>query len=702
MSSRRQYSSCDPCRRLKRKCVYEGATRRPGAACLRCNELGYNCTFDYVSTRVEQKKRKRYAVSSESQQEKSQSTGLTSSEDLVMVDWDAPLQPRDGDVSLGYDVINDNIVTDFLDLDSLEKEWQDPATVNSVQPLISDTNNISNDSALQINIHSRISVTGNQLEGAQFFGSWKGSPMQLLNTTFTAKSLGTCLYQTYATVMHGMESRYLDYECNPFGPSHRYSFQIEDLHSVIEDGHCSLSDCSIMSVIRRSPSPDHLNQGGWPESIPIGDSIKITFVGIAKFLDHFGHFYGNRLDRQSRAEAERMLIAAQQVFALQWAVSSPHGQDKPFSPTQKSTNSSAEDLHVFAKSWFKARSLISNATPIPSFTRVYAMLLFHMTVAPEEAKDVSVELDDILDQSLRQFENLKLMVDEYVKLLNSTSTYRNLLQSSVKAFQWFAYIKDTFVALLTDRDCILTENPSELLVTGFRSTPQPVDNFVDAEVPLLCQRAVLLIYRLLRQTANVKQVVRESETIEEPSELSNALSLAISFVEAFNVVYDGFRNKCMTAFETLSPTSKLSFGYLALFWSLGTLTLAEQIERASNSPLRQGSHFLADAGIKAKDACGDSGVKLPFILHHASLAPIVAVLSQSIDHIIQRIIDSETPIDRQNWMLSIKPVLTCLFDMRSTVAGTRFVQSPLNRLMASHGDLLMECWTVDDPDNVFD
>lgn len=101
-------------------------------------------------------------------------------------------------------------------------------------------------------------------------------------------------------------------------------------------------------------------------------------------------------------------------------------------------------------------------------------------------------------------------------------------------------------------------------------------------------------------------------------------------------------------------------------------------------------------------ACGDSGVKLPFILHHASLAPIVAVLSQSIDHIIQRIIDSETPIDRQNWMLSIKPVLTCLFDMRSTVAGTRFVQSPLNRLMASHGDLLMECWTVDDPDNVFD
>ena len=90
------------------------------------------------------------------------------------------------------------------------------------------------------------------------------------------------------------------------------------------------------------------------------------------------------------------------------------------------------------------------------------MILFHISVPPEEAKDVAGELNDILDQCLRQFEDLKYMVDRYVKLLSSTSTYRNLLQSSVTAFQWFAYIKDTFVALLTERDCVLTEHPFDL------------------------------------------------------------------------------------------------------------------------------------------------------------------------------------------------------------------------------------------------
>ena len=90
------------------------------------------------------------------------------------------------------------------------------------------------------------------------------------------------------------------------------------------------------------------------------------------------------------------------------------------------------------------------------------MILFHTSVAPEEAKDVAGELNDILDRCLHEFEDLNSMVDEYIKLLSSTSTYRNLLQSSVKAFQWFAYIKDTFAALLTERNCILTENPMNL------------------------------------------------------------------------------------------------------------------------------------------------------------------------------------------------------------------------------------------------
>lgn len=286
-------------------------------------------------------------------------------------------------------------------------------------------------------------------------------------------------------------------------------------------------------------------------------------------------------------------------------------------------------------------------------------------------------------------------------------------------------------------------------MTGLRSTPQLVENFVDADVPLVCQRAVLLIYRILRQTAKVKQIVRDTEIMAESSHLVSALDLAISFVEEFNYAYDGFHNRCMADFKTLSSISKLSFGmflapcrhsrhvilkliqtgYLVLFWSLGTLILAEQIEGARNSSLRQENSFIELARCKAKQyetaaissviaiskhvvdmstetasisVSGDSGMKLPFISHHASLAPIVAVLSKSIDHIIQRIIDSETPNGVVNWKLSIKPVLTCLLDMKSTMAGSRSIQSPLSRLVAFHGDLLMECWTLENFDELLD
>jgi hypothetical protein len=389
--------------------------------------------------------------------------------DVDAVDWNSVLQSHDGNIVLGLDDLNDSIVTEFLNLESFSTEWVDLGPVESAQPSILDTNSTSSDNAVQVGLRSQNSGAGKQFERARLFSSWKGSPTQLLNSTFTATSLGTCLYQTYAAMMHGMELRYLEYECNPFGPSHRYSFGLETSSMVIEGGRStdeppkpSIADSSIMSMLTNLPAVRRLHQRGLPQDIPLGDTIKITFVGLAKFLDHFGHFYGNRLDRRSRVEDERMLTAAQQVFALQWAVTSAHEKDITSSIIRGSNDTSIEDLHTFASSWFKARSLILNATPGRSFTRVYAMILFHMSVAPEEAKDVSGELNDILDQCLRQFEDLKNMVDEYVKLLSSTSTYRTLLQSSVKAIQWFAYIKDTFAALLSERDCVLAEDPYDL------------------------------------------------------------------------------------------------------------------------------------------------------------------------------------------------------------------------------------------------
>lgn len=388
------------------------------------------------------------------------------------MDWNSVFKPFDGDVSTDFDDLNNNIVAEYLNLESLDEEWQDLTMAGCGQSPILDINNRSSDYALQANHQPKnlnYPGTGKQFERAQLFTCWKGSPTQLLNSTFTAKSLGTSLHHTYAAMMHGMESRYLEYECNPFGPTHRYKFDSEDASLVIENNRplnelpgARKANLPTMSMLQSLSGLKQTHQEGPKQDTQLEDTMKITFVGLAKFLDHFGHFYGNRLDQRSKMEDERMLIATQQVFALQWAVEGSRGKCTSVSKFHRSEDSSTEDLHAFASSWFKARSLILNATPGHSFTRVYAMILFHTSVAPEEAKDVAGELNDILDRCLHEFEDLKSMVDEYIKLLSSTSTYRNLLQSSVKAFQWFAYIKDTFAALLTERDCILTENPMNL------------------------------------------------------------------------------------------------------------------------------------------------------------------------------------------------------------------------------------------------
>jgi hypothetical protein len=131
---------------------------------------------------------------------------------------------------------------------------------------------------------------------------------------------------------------------------------------------------------------------------------------------------------------------------------------------------------------------------------------------------------------------------------------------------------------------------------------------------------------------------------------------------------------------------------------------AKLYEMAAISSVISISSLVADTSTEnaSISVSGDSEFKLPFISHHASLAPIVAVLTKSIDHIVQHIIDSEISDDRLRWMLSIKPVLSCLLDMKSTVAGSRSIQSPLYRLVASHGDLLMECWTTDEFDELLD
>jgi hypothetical protein len=175
----------------------------------------------------------------------------------------------------------------------------------------------------------------------------------------------------------------------------------------------------------------------------------------------------------------------------------------------------------------------------------------------------------------------------------------------------------------------------------------------------------------------------------------------------------------------------MSPGYHILFWNLGILILAEQINIALRNDLYSNREAVHLVSIKAGEyeasaissvvamsrhinnistthgyirVSSDSELKLPFISHHARLAPVVTVLSKTIEHLIQQVTSTDvTMFERdiesmhkiESTMLSIKTVLICLLDMDATVAGARSARPTIRKLMSSHSDVLMDCWAVD-------
>jgi len=109
-----------------------------------------------------------------------------------------------------------------------------------------------------------------------------------------------------------------------------------------------------------------------------------------------------------------------------------------------------------------------------------------------------------------------------------------------------------------------------------------------------------------------------------------------------------------------------------------------------------------------------SVIKLPFISHHANIAPIVAVLVQTIEHMIRHNTSTTTTdfstsegeghgdsllTGDAGWISSMKPLLSCLLDLDTTVAGSQTARKALRSLMTAHGDILMDCWAVDEAES---
>ena len=101
--------------------------------------------------------------------------------------------------------------------------------------------------------------------------------------------------------------------------------------------------------------------------------------------------------------------------------------------------------------------------------------------------------------------------------------------------------------------------------TSFPSFPLEMtewssQQFDDLEVPLICQKAVIPNFRLLRQTVCVKKILRESQSMADPSTLPDALNISLNIIEDFDSNYGQFCDQCIRNFLALPETSKLSAG----------------------------------------------------------------------------------------------------------------------------------------------
>jgi hypothetical protein len=108
---------------------------------------------------------------------------------------------------------------------------------------------------------------------------------------------------------------------------------------------------------------------------------------------------------------------------------------------------------------------------------------------------------------------------------------------------------------------------------------------------------------------------------------------------------------------------------------------------------------LSTSGHGQMQVANGSVTKLPLISHHANLLPVVKVLVSAIETTIKM----NTPAyagsgeaeSTETWISSMKPILSCLLEMDGTVAGSNIARKAIQKLMVSHSDILMDCWSVE-------
>lgn len=86
---------------------------------------------------------------------------------------------------------------------------------------------------------------------------------------------------------------------------------------------------------------------------------------------------------------------------------------------------------------------------------------------------------------------------------------------------------------------------------------------------------------------------------------------------------------------------------------------------------------------------------------------LAKAMEHTIDLNMTREIDDTTMSDQSTtldapteWIGSVKPLLICLINLKSTISGTYAAEPALQKLMQQYGDILMDCWSHEEGEEI--
>jgi hypothetical protein len=447
---RRQNTSCDRCRRSKRRCTVssspDGVSNK---ICVNCKRLGHQCTFEFAESHLLSVSNKRQKRQHSDTGVSPQQTGLSDYDRTIGGATSSPNNQLDAALVADQDVLSSWLNLDFdayFDGTTSLTSNLDPSTP-STEPYFQHTpavgGGLENQRTLQSTGFPMIQTSGSSSFCPRICLSIN-SPIYLLNSAIDAKILGDRLTRIYEAIATATASRFLDYDCNLYASKNRY--RIGDSESGSSNG----------SVATRSNVDPHATFLGDDSSIPTHDGVgqEISLLGSVRFLDHFGDLYGNRLNSTARKKSDEALKAVLRVFSMQWLPSTPSTTDSmSFSETASQTQHSNQrecenSLDSFTDAWVRARSLLHDAHNVQSFRVILATLTFVGIVTPMKIIEQEGLLPTgLLDTALRKLCHLDRLVTNYCANLGSSSIYGSLAETSLSIIRWAGYIRDTGAAL---------------------------------------------------------------------------------------------------------------------------------------------------------------------------------------------------------------------------------------------------------------